>query len=59
LRQVIEMKEALSDTNVTLNLSLIQRRCSELMEGLEELELSLEDTEVSEGDSRDPYNSNP
>ena len=53
------MKEPISETNVTLNLSLIQRRCSELMEGSEDLELSLEDTVVSEDDSRDPYNSTP
>jgi hypothetical protein len=49
------MKEPLSETSVTLQLSLIQKRCNELMDGQEELELSLEEPQAEDG-SRDPYN---
>lgn len=51
------MKEPLSETSVTLQLSLIQKRCNELMDGQEELELSLEDPPQPQDGSRDPYNS--
>jgi hypothetical protein len=51
------MKEPLSETSVTLQLSLIQKRCNELMDGQDELELSLEDPPQVEDGSRDPYNS--
>ena len=51
------MKEPLSETSVSLKLSLIQKRCNELMDGQEDLELSLEDPLQAEDDSRDPYNS--
>lgn len=51
------MKEPLSESSVTLNLSLIQKRCSELMEGIEEIELCLEDAPMVDDGSCDPYNS--
>ena len=37
------MDTPLSESSVTLKLSLIQKRCSELMENVDALELSLED----------------
>lgn len=43
----------LSESNVTLKLALIQRRCAELLDD-GELELSLEDA-VPEKDDRNPY----
>ena len=45
----------LSESSVSLNLSLIQKRCSELMDVPDKLQLSLEDSEPSK-DSGDPYN---
>ena len=51
------MNEPLSESSVSLNLSLIQKRCNELMEGTEELELCLEDSPVADDGSCDPYNS--
>ena len=52
------MKEPLSESSVSLNLSLIQKRCSELMETEEELELTLEEPVPSDEDgASDPYNS--
>lgn len=47
----------LSQTNVSLSLSLIQKQCEKLLEA-GETELSLEDTEESSGSSTgsfDPY----
>lgn len=49
------MDSPLSESSVSLRLSLIQKRCSELMEEPDELELSLEDAELA-GNSGDPYN---
>ncbi len=45
----------LSQSNVPLKLSLIQKRCSELMDETDGLELILEDPEPSR-DTSDPYN---
>ncbi len=49
------MDNPLSESSVSLNLSLIQKRCSELMDQTDGLELSLEDSEPSK-DTGDPYN---
>lgn len=49
------MDSPLSESSVSLKLSLIQKRCTELMEETDGLELSLEDAEPA-GDARDPYN---
>ncbi len=49
------MYESPSQSNVSLNLSLIQKRCSELMDETDGLELILEDPEPSR-DTDDPYN---
>ena len=45
----------LSESGVSLKLSLIQKRCSELMDETDGLELSLEDYEPRK-DVGDPYN---
>jgi len=49
------MDSPLSESSVSINLSLIQKRCSELMDEPDELELSLEVSEPS-SDTGDPYN---
>ena len=50
------MDSPLSESNVSLKLSAIQKRCSELMEEPEALtELRLEDADSS-NDTGDPYN---
>ena len=49
------MDSPLSESSVTLSLSLIQKRCSELMDETDGLELSLEDAEPAK-DAGDPYN---
>ena len=50
------MDTPISQSYVTLKLSEIQKRCSELMEAPEGLtELQLEDTEIAV-DGSDPYN---
>jgi hypothetical protein len=49
------MDSPLSESSVSLKLSLIQKRCSELMEDVDGLELSLEDAEPA-NDTGDPYN---
>ena len=52
------METPLSESNVSLKLSEIQKRCEELMQE-EEFELSLEDAEQSApttGDAYNPYN---
>jgi hypothetical protein len=54
-RQNKTMDSPLSESSVSLKLSLIQKRCSELMEEPDALELSLEDAEPTD-DSGDPYN---
>lgn len=50
-----EIDGPLSESSVSLNLSLIQKRCTELMEATDGLELSLEDAPVVT-DNSDPYN---
>jgi hypothetical protein len=50
-------KEApLSQSSVSLKLELIQRRCSELMDDPDELELSLEEPAAEDPRAGDPYN---
>ena len=49
------MDSPLSESSVSLKLSLIQQRCSELMDETDGLELSLEDSEPGKS-SGDPYN---
>ncbi len=55
LREIKSMDGPLSESSVSLKLSLIQMRCSELMDETDGLELSLEDSESSTF-SGDPYN---
>ncbi len=50
------MEGPLSESSVTLKLSLIQKRCSELMNEPDALGLSLEEVEASSQDNGDPYN---
>lgn len=45
----------LSESSVSINLSLIQKRCSQLMDESDGLELTLEEP-VLEVESNDPYN---
>ncbi len=54
-REVKTMDGSLSEVGVSLKLSLIQKRCTELMDETDGLELSLEDSEPSQ-DAGDPYN---
>lgn len=49
------MDSPLSESNVSLKLSLIQKRCNELMNETDGLELILEDPEPSK-ETGDPYN---
>lgn len=49
------MDSPLSESSVTLRLSLIQKRCSELMDEPDALELAPEDGEPVK-DTGDPYN---
>lgn len=51
------MNEPLSESSVSLKLTEIQKRCSELMEEPDELQLCLEDAPVAEAPDSDPYNS--
>ncbi len=46
----------LSESSVSLKLSVIQKRCSELMNKADGLELTLEESEPSSSSSGDPYN---
>ncbi len=50
------MDGTLSESSVSLKLSLIQKRCSELMDEPDSLGLSLEDADHSTQNSGDPYN---
>ena len=52
--EIKSMDSPLSESSVSLKLSLIQKRCSELMEETDGLQLSLEDSE-SGWSSGDPY----
>ncbi len=46
----------LSESSVSLKLELIQRRCNELMDSPDELELTLEEPALPDPDASDPYN---
>lgn len=50
-----DLDAPLSQSSVSLKLSLIQKRCSELMDESDGLELSLEEPAVAI-DGGDPYN---
>ena len=50
------MDAPLSESSVSLKLELIQRRCNELMDSPDELELTLEEPVLAEPDASDPYN---
>ena len=49
------MDSPLSESSVTLELSLIQKRCNQLMDEADGLELTLEDSEPASNNG-DPYN---
>ena len=51
-----DLDTPLSQSSVSLKLELIQRRCSELMDDPDTLELTLDEPISAEGDSGDPYN---
>ena len=51
-----DMETPLSQSSVSLKLELIQRRCSELMDDPDELELSLEEPAPEDPRASDPYN---
>ena len=53
--EIKSMDSPLSESSVSLKLSLIQKRCSELMEETDGLQLSHEDSESGKS-SGDPYN---
>lgn len=53
--EIKSMDSPLSESSVSLKLSLIQKRCTELMDETDGLELSLEDSEPSQS-AGDPYN---
>ena len=55
MHKEFESETPLSESNVSLKLSLIQKRCSELMLD-DELGLSLEDNDAPAANN-DPYNS--
>lgn len=50
-----DMGAPLSESSVSLNLSLIQKRCTQLMDETDGLELTLEEPAVKV-ESNDPYN---
>ena len=50
-----DIDSPLSESSVSLKLSLIQKRCSELMDDADGLGLALEEP-VQATDSSDPYN---
>ena len=51
-----DLDTPLSQSSVTLKLELIQRRCNELMDDPDELELTLEEPAVEDPRESDPYN---
>jgi hypothetical protein len=51
-----DLDTPLSQSSVTLKLELIQRRCSELMDDPDSLELALEEPPAADPRARDPYN---
>ncbi len=50
------MDTPLSQSSVTLKLEMIQKRCSELMDSPDALELTLEEPVAQDPRSDDPYN---
>ena len=46
----------LSASSVTLKLEMIQKRCSELMDDPDSLELALEESPAADPRAGDPYN---
>jgi hypothetical protein len=54
-KENMTMDSPLSESSVSLKLSLIQKQCSELMNKTDGLELTLEEPEPSSS-SGDPYN---
>jgi hypothetical protein len=46
----------LSESSVSLKLELIQRRCRDLMDEPDELELTLEEPALEDPRAADPYN---
>ena len=51
-----DLDTPLSQSSVTLKLELIQRRCSELMDDPDSLELALEEPPAADPYAGDPYN---
>ena len=50
-----DIDETIAESSVSHKLTLIQKRCTELMEGADDLELTLEEP-VLAAESNDPYN---
>ncbi len=51
------MNEPLSESSVSLKLAEIQKRCSELMDDPDDLQLCLDDGPALVAPENDPYNS--
>lgn len=51
-----DLDTPLSQSSVTLKLELIQRRCNELMDDPDSLELALEEPAAADPHASDPYN---
>ena len=51
-----EIDTPLSESSVSLKLELIQRRCRDLMDEPDELELTLEEPALEDSHASDPYN---
>ena len=51
-----ELDVPLSRSSVTLKLELIQKRCNELMDDPDSLELALEEPSAADPRAGDPYN---
>lgn len=50
------LQTPLSQSSVTLKLELIQKRCNELMDDPDALELALEEPAAADSGANDPYN---
>ena len=51
-----DLDTPLSQSSVSLKLELIQKRCNELMDDPDSLELALDEPESTDTHSGDPYN---
>ena len=51
-----DLDTPLSQSSVTLKMELIQKRCNELMDDPDGLELTLEEPAVEDPRASDPYN---